>query len=169
MTDPRPIACQPHNHQLCIDDAVASAQRICKSKGARLTPLRKQVLILVWQSHRPLGAYTIMDMLAQTSTRRVAPPTVYRALDFLLQYKLIHRINSLNAFLGCPDPGNVHQNYFLICRQCGIATECLDNSLGNSIAQVADSAGFQVKEQSVEIVGLCPRCQAGPKNREPGQ
>ena len=117
------------------------------------------MLTLIWQSHKPLGAYTLMEMLAEQSTRRVAPPTVYRALDFLLEHRLIHRINSLNAFLGCPAPDTQHQSYFLICEECGIAIECDTDLLAPSIQKTAAVCGFQVKTQSLEIIGLCPRCQ----------
>src|SRR3954468_17348987 len=119
-------ACSHHNHGHCISDAIDSARQLCDERGVRLTSLREQVLELVWQSHKPLGAYTLMDMLGQASTRRVAPPTVYRALDFLLEEGLIHRINSLNAFIGCPSPTQKHQSHFLICQECNVAVE-LDN------------------------------------------
>ena len=154
-----PLACRRHNHQNCIDAAINTADKICRAKAVRLTPLRQQVLALVWQSHKPLGAYTLIDMLAAASTRRVAPPTVYRALEFLLEHRLIHRINSLNAFIGCPDPESQHHNYFLICTDCGIATECSDQHLGPAIDTTAAAAGFAVSSQAVEIVGLCPACR----------
>ena len=125
----------------------------------RLTSLREQVLELVWQSHKPLGAYALMDMLAQASTRRVAPPTVYRALDFLLEEGLIHRINSLNAFIGCPSPSQKHQSHFLICQNCNVAVELDNTQLNQSILGAAQDAGFTLASHSVEINGLCPSCQ----------
>jgi len=154
-----PLACQHHNHRHCIEDAIAAAHRICKAKKVRLTPLREQVLTLIWQSHKPLGAYALMEMLAAHSTRRVAPPTVYRALDFLREQGLIHRINSLNAFVGCSEPDIKHQNYFLICHSCGVAAECNGEGLEQAVQGVAEVSGFQIKELSVEIVGICPNCQ----------
>lgn len=135
-----------------------AARNLCLQKRVRLTELRKQVLELIWQSHKPLGAYTLMDMLSESSSRRVAPPTVYRALDFLLEQRLIHRINSLNAYIGCPDPYSQHQNHFLICRQCGIASECDNQTLSDQIRQAGQAAGFSVENQCLEIVGLCPNC-----------
>ncbi len=135
-----------------------AAQNLCLQKRVRLTELRKQVLELIWQSHKPLGAYTLMDMLSESSSRRVAPPTVYRALEFLLEQRLIHRINSLNAYIGCPDPYSQHQNHFLICRQCGIASECDNQMLSEQIGKAGQAAGFSVENQCLEIVGLCPNC-----------
>ncbi len=161
-----PLACRQHNHGDCISDALSKAQILCRQQGARLTQLRIQVLELIWQSHKPLGAYTLIDMLAEASTRRVAPPTVYRALDFLLEYKLIHRINSLNAYIGCPAPDTQHPNYFLICRQCGIASECQSDTLAPQIQSAAQAAGFSVENQSLEIVGLCQCCQQAQATEE---
>lgn len=155
-----PKACSNHNHNHCISDALMSAQKICAERGARLTSLRAQVLELIWQSHKPLGAYTLMDMLAQASTRRVAPPTVYRALDFLLEEGLIHRINSLNAFIGCPSPTQKHQSHFLICQGCSVAVELDSPELNQRLFDSATAAGFSVISHSVEISGLCTSCQA---------
>jgi Fur family transcriptional regulator, zinc uptake regulator len=154
-------ACSHHNHGHCISDAIQSARQLCDARGVRLTNLREQVLELVWQSHKPLGAYTLMEMLAQASTRRVAPPTVYRALDFLLEEGLIHRINSLNAFIGCPSPNEKHQSHFLICQNCSIAVELDNPQLNQSLVDAATSAGFSVASHSIEINGLCPSCQTG--------
>lgn len=153
-----PIACSHHDHDHCIEDALAAARDLCLSRGVRLTDLRLQVLELIWQNHKPLGAYTLMEMLAKANTRRVAPPTVYRALDFLLEQGLIHRINVLNAFIGCPSPATKHQSHFLICRACGIAIELDEPALGQQIQQVAIAAGFQVETQALEVSGLCANC-----------
>lgn len=103
-----------------------------------------------------------MEMLAKASTRRVAPPTVYRTLDFLLEQGLIHRINALNAFVGCPSPKHQHQNHFLICRQCGVAVEMDNPLLVEEIQRSAQAAGFSVQTQSLEVMGLCPSCQESP-------
>lgn len=158
----KPLACQHHNHSHCIADALAAARDLCASNGVRLTSQREKVLELIWQSHKPLGAYTLMDMLAETAGKRVAPPTVYRALDFLLEQRLIHRINSLNAYLGCPSPGVNHPSHFFICRACGIAVESGAENIADSLTDAAKNAGFSCESQSVEIVGLCPSCQAQP-------
>lgn len=161
LTIKAPLACSHHDHGHCISGALESARQLCISRGVRLTDLRLQVLELIWQNHKPLGAYTLMEMLAKASTRRVAPPTVYRALDFLLEQGLVHRINGLNAFIGCPSPNHKHQNHFLICRQCGIAVELEQDHLTQQIQQAAEAAGFRVESQSLEIMGLCASCQKG--------
>lgn len=155
----RHVIYQPHDHNACIAAALERAEARCAERGTRLTELRAQVLRLIWQNHTPLGAYTLMEMLAKASTRRVAPPTVYRALDFLLDEKLIHRINSLNAFIGCPHSHQEHASHFLICENCHIAIELDDAELNKRLMSVAESAGFKVRSHSVELLGRCPNCQ----------
>lgn len=152
------LACSHHDHGHCISDALDAARQLCLSRGVRLTDLRLQVLELIWQNHKPLGAYTLMEMLSQANTRRVAPPTVYRALDFLLEQGLIHRINVLNAFIGCPSPDTKHQSHFLICRNCGIAMELDQPELNEQILAVAKKVGFKVETQALEVSGLCANC-----------
>jgi len=101
MTD-TPLSARPHDHSRCVSHALAEAETICARQGLRLTALRKRVLELVWASHKPLGAYDILGVLSDEDGRRAAPPTVYRALDFLLENGLVHRIASLNAITDCP-------------------------------------------------------------------
>jgi len=125
----------------------------------RLTALRKRVLELVWQSHKPLGAYDILGVLSEADGRRAAPPTVYRALDFLLEHGLVHRIASLNAFIGCNHPQHAHQGQFLICRNCHAAIELQQPAISQAIIAEAAGVGFAVEGQMVEVVGLCAGCR----------
>ena len=150
---------QPHDHQRCISTALQAAEQLCGSKGVRFTELRRRVLELVWQSHRPLGAYDILDTLSREDGRRAAPPTVYRALDFLLEQGLVHRIASLNAFVGCSSPAHRHQGQFLICRNCHEATELDQPRIHRAIADSAAELGFTVEAETVEVAGLCARCR----------
>ncbi len=153
-----------HNHQHCIDDALIAAQSICKQQNAKLTELREQVLLLIWKNHKPLGAYTLIEQLSEQTQRRIAPPTVYRTLEFLLDLGLIHRINSLNAYIGCTHPhshqGNkVHQhNYFLICKKCHHTQELIDKDLSNKIQSLSQNFNFTAQDQWLEITGLCQEC-----------
>ncbi|HEX6958371.1 MAG TPA: Fur family transcriptional regulator [Ferrovibrio sp.] len=147
-----------HDHAACISDALARAEVHCTDIGAKLTPIRRRVLELIWQSHKPAGAY---DLLAQLGGegQKVAPPTVYRALDFLIEQGLVHRVESLNAFIGCTEPGHAVQQEIFICRNCGTATEINDPELGRRIQQDALTLGFTVERQAIEVVGLCRDCQ----------
>lgn len=152
-------AFHPHHHEHCVNDALHSAEVLCAERGVRLTPIRKRVLELVWASHKPLGAYAILEKLTDEG-HKPAPPTVYRALEFLLEQGLIHRIASLNAFLGCVHPSEQHLACFFLCQQCGNAEE-LQNSdlLQQELQQRAASTGFLIRQPILEVTGLCKQCQ----------
>ncbi|MCW9044798.1 MAG: transcriptional repressor [Alphaproteobacteria bacterium] len=147
-----------HDHHQCVDDALKQAETLCKDNGARLTPIRKRVLELVWSSHKPVGAYDILEIL-NSERRGSAPPTVYRALDFLLEHGLVHRIEFLNAFIGCNDPGAPHVGQFVICRECRDAIELNDPKIPEVIANVAYASGYTDLRHTVEVEGICPNCQ----------
>ncbi|GLK87114.1 Fur family transcriptional regulator [Pseudomonas turukhanskensis] len=157
-----PLASRPHDHSHCVHNALSEADAICERAGLRLTALRRRVLELVWQSHKPLGAYDILGVLTEQDGRRAAPPTVYRALDFLLENGLVHRIASLNAFVGCNHPAHAHQGQFLICRNCNAAIELSNDSISQAIVAGAGDVGFTVESQTVEVVGVCSGCQKTP-------
>jgi Fur family zinc uptake transcriptional regulator len=141
-----------------VHTALTEADTLCAKNGQRLTALRRRVLELVWQSHKPLGAYDILAVLSEQDGRRAAPPTVYRALDFLLDNNLVHRIASLNAFMGCNHPEHAHQGQFLICRECHIAIELEQASISEAISLGASNVGFRAEGQTVEVVGICSAC-----------
>ena len=147
-----------HDHASCIEQAMADAVAVCAARGARLTKLRRRVLEILWQSHRPLGAYDILEVLSSDG-RSAAPPTVYRALEFLLANGLVHRIASRNAYVGCSRPGHADAGQFLICEDCGAAAEVNDARLERAIGSTAESAGFAASEHTVEIKGRCPNCR----------
>ena len=150
----------PHHHAHCIDDALQSAEVLCAERGVRLTPIRKRVLELVWASHRPLGAYAILDKLTEEG-HKPAPPTVYRALEFLLEQGLVHRIASLNAFLGCVHPSKKHLACIFLCQQCNNAEELQHSeSLQQELQQRAANTGFLIRQPILEVVGLCKQCQS---------
>lgn len=158
VVQPTVFGSHAHNHQRCIAEALDKAAELCRERGARLTELRRRVLELVWRSHEPIGAYAILEEL-QRSRTGAAPPTVYRALDFLLGQGLIHRIESLNAFVGCPTPDRRHSGQFLICSDCGRVAEIDDSKVGSAIARSAASQGFTVDRLTVELRGRCPACK----------
>lgn len=159
--DPLPEGIFPprdHDHVRCVADALSEAARLCRDRGARLTPLRTRVLEIVWQSHKPLGAYDILAVLGDEG-RSAAPPTVYRALEFLLEQGLVHRLSSLNAFVGCSRPGHTGSGQFLICRSCGNAAELNDSGVERAITRSAASQGFEINQHTVEVSGVCPECR----------
>lgn len=148
-----------HDHDDCVEQALAVAEAICAQRGLRFTPIRRRVLELVWGSHKPIGAYDLLARLGDDA-RAAAPPTVYRALDFLVEAGLVHRLDSLNAFIGCPDPADRHAGQFLICRECRSVTELGDTDIEALVEAKASSEGFTAIRQMLEIEGLCERCQS---------
>jgi Fur family zinc uptake transcriptional regulator len=148
-----------HQHEHCVHDALAAAEVLCAKRGVRLTAIRKRVLELIWASHQPLGAYTILDKLTNEG-HKPAPPTVYRALEFLLEHGLIHRIASLNAFLGCIHPSKQHLACFFICQHCGNAEELAEShALQQEIQHRAAGLGFKIQQSILEVAGWCKQCE----------
>lgn len=147
----------PHDHQTCIDTALASAEAICQQQGLRFTPIRQKVLKLIWENHQAIKAYDILECL-QLEDKSAKPPTAYRALDFLLENGFIHRIESLNAYIGCPHPEHTHQFQLLICEHCGTVIELDEPELSELVLTKVAKHNFQIKQQVFEVHGLCSRC-----------
>ena len=145
--------------------ALERAEALCQTRGVQLTPLRRDVLRLVLEAEAPIGAYALLDQL-KASRAKAAPPTVYRALDFLLEQGLIHRLERLNAFMSCVealdghghDHAHDHPHQFLICRGCGATREISDHGVANAISAAAAKAGFSAARATVEIEGFCGKC-----------
>ena len=160
------IIFHPHDQERCLDAAIINAKKVCAQKNTKLSTMRESVLVLIWQGHKPKGAYDILDGVAKTTGKSIAPPTIYRALDFLLDMGLIHRIASLNAYIGCPFPSHEHSNLFMICEHCGSTAEIADTGLNNTLSSICVSADFTLKTQYIELKGLCPKCQSESANSE---
>lgn len=153
----RPFKTSTHRHEQCVADAVAVAEAECQRRGHRLTDLRRRVLELVWSSHEPVKAYDLLDRL-RGERRGAAPPTVYRALEFLQNEGLVHRIESLNAFVGCGAPQRRHIGQFLICEHCGTVAEMDDSEVSALLAKKAAGLGFLVTGEVIELRGTCADC-----------
>jgi Fur family transcriptional regulator, zinc uptake regulator len=136
-----------------LDTAAAA----CAARGARLTALRRQVLGLIFEAEGPLTAYQLLDRLKETRERAV-PPTVYRALDFLMEQRLVHKLERLNAFIPCAEGGHDHPAQFLICRQCGTVAEIEDRAAAQALEHAAERQGFHPGTTVVEIEGTCAAC-----------
>ncbi|WP_191601802.1 Fur family transcriptional regulator [Marinomonas algicola] len=149
----------PHNHDSCIESALATAERLCKEQNQKLTKVRRRTLELIWQSHRPLGAYQLLAKLAEEGFNS-APPTVYRALDFLMSAGLIHKVESMNAYLGCAHADKAHKGYFLICDACHNVMEFDYQDIHSSLIEKAAEQGFSLRAETIELTGLCGNCQA---------
>lgn len=148
-----------HDHGRCTADALQHAERVCAKRSQKLTPIRRQVLEALLSSHRPLGAYEIIEELARTKPRP-APITVYRALEFLMENGLVHRIESRNAFLACAhDHDEAAMVAFLICERCGLVGEVPAAPIAQSLNTQARATGFAPRMSIVEITGVCAHCQ----------
>lgn len=146
--------------ELSIAEVMALAERICNDNGVRLTDQRRKVLEILCVQHKPVGAYEILEKLSE-SVPSAKPPTVYRALDFLLEQGLVHRLESLNAFVGCTHLDHPHASQFLICKECGVVQELEDRNVSNTLGRAVEESGFEVDTQVIEITGRCAECQQG--------
>jgi Fur family transcriptional regulator, zinc uptake regulator len=151
-----------------MESILDRAEALCTGRGAQLTELRRQVLRLVLEAEQPVGAYALLDRL-KAQRAGAAPPTVYRALDFLRDQGLIHKVERLNAYVGCVEatehPADCgctaehdHPHQFLICRRCGATAEISDPAVTAALAAAAARAGFNLGHATVEAEGLCARC-----------
>ncbi|MGE3476652.1 MAG: Fur family transcriptional regulator [Rhodospirillaceae bacterium] len=154
---PRAFPHPHHDHSRCAADALRTAEAVCEKHGARLTEIRRRVLDAVWASHAPIGAYDILAEL-NTDGGKIAPMAVYRALDFLMEHGLVHRLASLNAFIGCALASERHTAHFLICRSCKSATEMDGTAVTRAVKKTLSEHGFVPETEIVEIQGLCAHC-----------
>lgn len=160
MSDARPaaLAFRRHDHSRCAATALTEAEARAQADGLRLTPVRRRTLEILLEAHRAMGAYEVLDRLAEEGFGR-QPPVAYRALDFLVTHGLAHRVQRLNAFAACSHPGEDHQPAFLICRICNGVAEASAAHPRAALDAAAAEVGFAVERASIEAVGLCPRCR----------
>jgi Fur family zinc uptake transcriptional regulator len=148
----------PQHHVHDSDGFVREVERACEQRGLRLTPIRANALRLIADAGRPIKAYDLLDQMKATHDA-AAPPTVYRALDFLLEHGFIHKLASINAYVGCHHPGSAaHAVPFLICDSCQSATELEDAHIVESLDASARALGFVPQAQTLEVHGLCADC-----------
>jgi Fur family transcriptional regulator, zinc uptake regulator len=148
-----------HDHAHCTSDVLARADALTATKGVRLTPVRRRVLEILLEHHCALGAYDVLQRLAADGFGH-QPPVAYRALDFLVEQGLVHRIHRLNAFTACMHPGEAHAPAFLICTACHLVAEAPAAPVRAALNKAAKSLGFTIDAAHVEAQGLCPACQA---------
>jgi Fur family zinc uptake transcriptional regulator len=147
----------------CDYDAATWAnevESVCVRQGVQLTPLRRRVLSVFASRTAPLGAYAILEELSRREGKQVAPPTVYRTLDFFLEHGFVHKIESLNAYAPCEHLGHAHNGMLLICESCGRSEEIEEGGLNRLLQETAARAGFAPHRQMVELLGLCKDCAA---------
>lgn len=147
----------------------------CRTRGVRFTPLRQQIYGLILKANKPVGAYDLITQLQQArhqdvsalkpdhkthkANKNVAPPTVYRSLEFLLGEGLIHQLTSMNAYVPCCHPRDKHTAAFLICHECLRVQECSSVPIQEMMSYAKQDAGFDVSHSVIELGGLCQACQ----------
>ena len=163
---PNAHACtDPHHHVHDAKAFVAAVEHACQERGLRLTPIRANVLRLIAEAGKPVKAYELLELVREgKGVGADAPPTVYRALDFLMANGFVHKLESVNAFVACHHPNSAqHSVPFLICDRCHSATELEDASIVAKLEAAARDLGFAPQAQTLEVHGLCGRCSAKPR------
>jgi Fur family zinc uptake transcriptional regulator len=151
------LAFAQHDHSHCAADVLARAEVIAADQGARMTPVRRRVLEILLEEHKAMGAYEVLQRLAAEGFGH-QPPVAYRALEFLVDQGLAHRIRRLNAFAACMHPGEAHAPAFLICKGCNIVAEAPAAPVRAALDRAAEALGFVIERTNIEALGLCPTC-----------
>ncbi|SEM94645.1 Fur family transcriptional regulator, zinc uptake regulator [Pseudorhodobacter antarcticus] len=153
-----PNAFDNHDHSHCATTGLAQAETILAARNQRLTPVRRETLRILLSEHRALGAYDVLERLADAGFGK-QPPVAYRALEFLVDQGFAHKITRLNAFAACMHPDTDHAPVFLICRICHALAETAATPVRTALNATAHAVGFTVERSSIEAVGRCPNCK----------
>lgn len=142
---------------LSTEGALRAAERLCAERGERMTPHRRHTLKILLEAERPLGAYDVLERLAHYGVAG-QPPVAYRALEFLMEQGLVHKLRETKTFLPCRHPEERHGAGFLICRVCGRVDEvCVEPKRG-AFGRAARDAGFTIERTVLEAEGVCAQC-----------
>lgn len=145
-------------HPDAIGEQLRTAEALCAERGRRLTPIRRKVLELLLRHGRSLKAYELLDAM-RAEYPGAAPPTVYRALDFLMDEGLIHRLDAVNAWTACHDAAGEPHDLLVVCTGCGAVAEVSDPVMSQQLAERVALTGFALATHETEIRALCPQCQ----------
>ncbi|WP_375459391.1 Fur family transcriptional regulator [uncultured Enterovirga sp.] len=149
-----------HHHDETPEALLRLAEEACQARGTQFTPLRRRVFAELAAAREPLGAYDLVERLGRE--RRIAPISVYRVLDFLIEAGLIHRIATRNTYLPCHHMHDPHAaTVFLVCSRCGGVDEVTSPDLARGIDGTAAASGFKPVGRAVEVEGECATCQTG--------
>jgi len=157
MSDPS----RPFSNPATVAARLDVADSLCTQRGHRLTPIRRKVLELLLRHGRSLKAYELLDEMRAIHPG-AAPPTVYRALDFLLAEGLIHRLDAVNAWAACCDVKGGRHDLLVVCTCCGSVAEISDPELSRQLAARAAAMGYVPATHEIEIRARCANCQQSP-------
>jgi len=141
-----------------LNASISRVDEICRSNNLGFTDIRKQVFEIIIKNNKPIKAYEILDKISNINNKPSHPPTVYRAIDFLIENGFVHKLNSINSFVGCFHPKAHKECYFLICKKCNLYQECCDDSLKDRISKTAVHNNFIISNTTLEIEGHCLDC-----------
>ncbi len=164
MTQKPTIEPSNHDHTQCIHKAITQAEQLCLARGVQLTPIRHKILELIWNSHQAVKAYDLLDQIRPVNDA-AKPSTVYRALDFLMEQGLIHRVESLNAFVGCHCSGTQHDLLLLLCLHCHNVEERPASLVITALNEELQLAAFTPQRKTIEIQGICQSCSVELQNQ----
>jgi Fur family zinc uptake transcriptional regulator len=151
-----------HDHTCCIENALSRAKKLCLKKGTRLTPLRTKVLTEIWHDHSPVKAYELLHRINQETSpphSSIKPQSLYRSLEFLIEMGLIHKISSLNSYIGCLMPDQWHTGCFMICHTCAKVVPFYNPVLQTALTHSVEKHHFSIASSTVEITGQCLSCR----------
>ena len=155
---PKPVAFDTHDHRRCVQTAAAEVEAACANQNLRLTPIRRRVLEILLEEHRALGAYDVLNRLAEEG-QPAHPPVAYRALEFLVSHGFAHKLERMNAFVACASPGADHRPVFLICSTCNAVAEDPAAGVDAALGEAVGALGFAITGAAIEAEGLCQSCR----------
>jgi len=148
-----------------VAHSLAAAEALIHERGVTLTPIRRRVLEMILEAKRPLGAYALLTNL-RTKAGSAMPPTIYRALDFLIAQGFVHKIESNNTFVACNEVRRAHSSHFVMCRMCGRTEEFIDAPVAAKLRRRAATRGFKIERQVIELHGICADCRTTSLRKE---
>jgi Fur family zinc uptake transcriptional regulator len=157
-----PTATMPANHSATpssVATQLSTAESLCQERGKRLTPIRRKVLEILLQQQRSLKAYELLDEVRRVQSGAV-PPTIYRALDFLVEEGLVHRLDAINAWAACMDAAGTPHDLLVVCTRCGAVAELSDPVMSRRLAEKVAGAGFVLASHETELRALCRQCHS---------
>ncbi len=139
------------------DSLLRRADDLCRQNNLRLTPIRERVYRELVQSGGPVGAYDLVDRLS-SDKKRLAPVTIYRALDFLRDAGLVHRLATQNSYVvshGQPEPNAM--KIMFVDKRTGETIEVHSMEVAEAIRKASEQAGFRSVSPFIEVEGELTR------------
>jgi Fur family zinc uptake transcriptional regulator len=138
---------------------IGEAEELCRMRGRKLGKTARLLIGILAAHPKPVKAYELLEALSRITHKPVAPPTVYRALQFLDDLGIVARVVSQSAFVLCAHPGHAHDCIFFLCNRCGSASEIEDKRFAQLVGKEASALGFEPSHRVLEVQGTCRSCR----------